>query len=89
MLLLIVIACGPLAVFAVVAVISSGQADSAEVVPAIYAFGLGAAATLTLVLLIVRAIGYRLISPGGQVVARPALPRDLRDQKDQRDGLPD
>jgi len=67
----IVVLGGPPVVFAALVAISAGGPDVAEVIMGIYVFGLGTAATLILVLLIVRAIGYRLICPAAKLVERP------------------
>jgi hypothetical protein len=81
--LLLVTACGPLAVCLVLVVIENVNAyDLVETAFAIFAFGLGAAATHILVLLIARAMGYRLVTPGRLVVAQPVSPRDQRDVRD-------
>ena len=45
-----------------------------ETILGIYAFGLGTATILMLTLLIVRAIGYRLISPADKRLESPAGP---------------
>jgi hypothetical protein len=87
LLLVLVIVFGPLLVFAALMVIDEVEFyEAAEVVQAVFIFGLGTAATLILVLLAVRDIGYRLVSPRAPVIARPASPRDPKDLRDRKDG---
>jgi hypothetical protein len=62
---------GPPLAYIAVRLITEDASEATEVVLGIYAFGLGTATTVMLVLLIARAIGYRLISPADNLVERP------------------